>query len=141
MKKLACILMCMAIVSGFMPRPALAQIKIASNDYGHIIPCGFDKDLDKKISNEEQCHFDDVVKLFSNVMNELIKFSTILFVFSMIYVGFQMMVNQGNVNGLTELKKRLLGFIKGYAAILLAWVVVYTISNALLKTGFTFIKN
>ncbi len=109
--------------------------------YGGIIPCGFDYDGNKVVSDEEQCHFADVLILFKNLMSALIKLSTLLLVGAMIFVGFRLLISQGNPSALGDAKKMALNFLWGYFWIMIAWVLINTISNALLKDGYSLLKN
>ncbi len=129
--------------------------------YGGIIPCGFDYDgngvvtdgeevvkkdssgkvISKAASPVEQCHFADVLILFKNLMNALIKLSTLLLVGAMIFVGFRLLASQGNPSALGDAKKMAINFLWGYFWIMIAWVLINTISNALLKDGYSLLKN
>lgn len=148
MKKLSTLFIFSSLAFGFFIIPGLAMAshggpheKTDVKEYGGIIPCGFDYDNSKVVTDDEQCHFEDVLILFKNLMDALIKLSTLLLVGAMIYVGFRLLVSQGNPAALGEAKSMALNFLWGYFWIMIAWVLINTISNALLKDGFSLLKN
>ena len=83
------------------------------------------------------CHFDDVIKLFRNGTTDLILISTLIVVVAMVVAGMKLVTSGGNPSALTEVKTMFRKIVTGYAVILVAWVVVYTITSTLLKPGFS----
>lgn len=86
-----------------------------------------------------ECGFNQLVELAQNIITNLILFSTLLAVFAFIYAGFLLITSQGNPSKKEDAKKVLMSVLKGYLWILAAWLLVYTITSAVLKTEFNFI--
>jgi hypothetical protein len=83
------------------------------------------------------CDWSALVRLASVLMNDMVIIATFIAVALFAYAGFRMLLAQGSEN---EFKKAVGMFQKlawGYLWILIAWIVVYTISNVLLKDGFS----
>jgi hypothetical protein len=85
------------------------------------------------------CHFSDLMTLISNGITDLVLISTLLVVVACVVVGFKLVTAgmRGDSGALKEARGKLMDVIIGYAVILTAWVVVYTITSTLLKSDFT----
>jgi hypothetical protein len=84
-----------------------------------------------------ECTYAKLVELAIVLMHNLVLLSTLIAVALFAYAGFRMLLAQGSEN---EYKKAIEMFKKlaiGYMWILAAWLVVYTISSALLNPGFS----
>ena len=68
--------------------------------------------------------------------------STLVVVALLCYVGFEFLTSRGNVSAWINAKKRLGKVIFGYIWVLAAWLIVYTITSALLdpKTTIEILK-
>ena len=82
------------------------------------------------------CHINEVFTLIKNAIHDLVLLSTLLVVVALIYAGFKLLASQGNSGALTEVKTMFGKIILGYAVILTAWVIIYSITSVLLKPGF-----
>lgn len=91
-----------------------------------------------EVNGIPDCHFDSFITLIHNGITDLFLLASILAVIAFIYAGFKLIAAQGNPSALKEAGQTLLSIAKGYAVILLAWVIVYTITSTLLKPGFFF---
>lgn len=90
-----------------------------------IIPC------------TDKCTFSDVFRLLNNVIKFFFKVLLIpIFVVLLMFAGFKYITAQGNSSKIADLKKMLLGVIKGVVLILCAWLIVRTIMNTLLNDNF-----
>lgn len=90
-----------------------------------IIPC------------TDKCGFSDVFRLLNNIIKFF--FTTLLipiFIFILMYAGFQYITAQGNPSKIADLKKMLLNFLKGILLILCSWLIVRTIMTTLLNDDF-----
>lgn len=85
----------------------------------------------------DPCNFKSLTTLISNGMTDLIILSTLLVVVALVISGFKLVLSNGNPGALTEVKEMFTKIVIGYAIILTAWLVVYTITSVLLKTQFT----
>lgn len=95
-----------------------------SSGYGDIIPCdGVDK----------ECGFNELVQLAINVINKLILFSTFIAIGVFSFAGIKLLTSGGNAGAMKQAKEMAFKVLIGYAVILLAWVVVYTIMDVLVK--------
>ena len=110
------------------------------NPNGELIPCGNDYNGDHVVSNvdkegkpvpNEECGFVGLIQLINNVIKWLIKISTLIATGVFMYAGFLLLTSGGNPSKMTQAKAMLLKVVIGYGVILLAWVLVYTIVNAL----------
>lgn len=87
-------------------------------------------------NNLPVCDYKSLFVLAKVLINDLVILSTFLAVVVFAYAGFKMIMSRGSE---TEYKNAVRMFGKvmwGYVWILAAWLVVYTISTALLKTDF-----
>lgn len=87
----------------------------------------------------EPCGFEQLVILAQAVITNLILLSTLLAVVAFIYAGTLLLTSGGNPSKKDEAKRVLMSVLKGYLWILVAWLLVYTITSAVLKTEFNFI--
>ena len=92
-------------------------------------------------NNLPVCDYNSLFVLAKALITDLVILSTFLAVAVFAYAGFMMIMSRGSE---TEYKKAVAMFGKvmwGYVWILAAWLVVYTISTVLLKTGFILLKS
>lgn len=85
------------------------------------------------------CDFADFMTLIENGISNLVLISTFILVFMLVYVGYLLITSQGNTSAWTRSKDVLGKVIWGYVIVLVAWVVVYSITNTLLKPEVTFL--
>lgn len=109
-----------------VPLSVLAQ----QNPQGDFIPCGLYKN-----GELDECDFADLLTLVNNVLNWLvmISFSAAIITFS--WAGFTLLTSGGNPVKKDQAKKMLWSVVKGFTIILAARLIVYTITNILLKPG------
>ncbi len=81
------------------------------------------------------CTFAKLLELFQKGITALLLVSTLVTVIALIVMGFSLMTAQGNESKLKEVKTRAGYIVWGYACIVLAWTVVYTILKVLVKPG------
>lgn len=92
-----------------------------------LIVCGNKED--------PSCGFDDLVKeLMPNLINNIVLLSTLAFVCILCWAGFKLLIAQGDVGERKRIKGTLLAVLEGYVWIMVAWLIVYTIINALFKS-------
>ncbi len=82
---------------------------------------------------KDPCTFAKLVELFQVGLTALLLVATIVTVIAMILMGFSLMTAQGNESKLKEVKSRAGYIVWGYACIVIAWTVVYTILKVLIK--------
>jgi hypothetical protein len=98
--------------------------------------------LSKKPFVEEaggRCDFNAFIVLIKNGIVDLVLVSTLIVVFMLVYVGFKLITSQGNTSAYTDAKKIFGKVVWGYIWVLAAWLIVYTITNALLFSNFNFL--
>jgi hypothetical protein len=78
------------------------------------------------------CTFCDLVTLINTLIRFFIYISVPLAVISFIYAGFLYMTAQGNPGQITKAHGFFTKTLWGFVIILSAWLIVYTITNALL---------
>ena len=86
----------------------------------------------------DPCGFSHLILLVQNLITDLIVISTFLATAAFAYAGFLLLTSGGSESGKTKAKDVFRKVLIGYLWILGAWVIVYTISRALLNTGFYF---
>ena len=91
-------------------------------------------------NNGSGCGFGDLLNLAKAVMTDLTILATLMVTIAAIYIGFKLLTSQGNMNAMKEAKSMAGTILLGYVWILVAWVVVYTISSALLAPGFSLLS-
>ncbi len=96
-----------------------------SAQFGNFIKCG-----DDPVANP--CEFNDLVTLVTDVINGLIKLATLITTGVLAYAGFKMIFSGGDEGAYKDAKEMALKTVKGYLWILVAWTLVYTITNVLL---------
>lgn len=96
----------------------------ASAENGGLIQCP-----------DGDCTFDNLITLVKVVIDQLIIYSTIITTGVLAYAGFKLMTSGGNPKAKEDAKAMLTKVVWGYVWILIAWVVVYTITNTLLNTS------
>ncbi len=86
---------------------------------------------------EVKCNFSALVQLAQNIIIILIEIGTVIALLLAIKIGFSLVTSAGNPAALTKAKASAFSLLKGYFVILIAWLVVYTITNALLQDGYS----
>jgi hypothetical protein len=79
----------------------------------------------------DPCGFSHLVLVGQHVIYNLVMISTLLAVVVFIYAGFLLMTSGGNSGKKDEAKKMLMKVLWGYLWILVAWLLIYTITKAL----------
>jgi hypothetical protein len=92
-----------------------------------------------EVSGIPHCDFASITKLISNGMTDLVLISTLIVVLALVIAGFKLVTAgvRGDSGALKDLKDAFMNIVIGYAIILTAWVVVYTITSLLLAPGLT----
>lgn len=85
----------------------------------------------------DPCDFGDLVLLAKNIINFLILISTFLATIAFAYAGFVLLTSGGSESAKTKAKQIFTKVLIGYLWILGAWLLVYTITSALLKSGYS----
>jgi hypothetical protein len=86
------------------------------------------------------CGFGDLITLVKAVMADLTIVATLFVTIAAVMIGFTLLTSQGNVGKKDAAKKMAWAVLTGYFFILIAWVLVYTISSALLAPGFSLLS-
>ena len=84
-----------------------------------------------------ECGFSHLVILTQNLITDLVIISTFLATAAFVYAGFILLTSGGSEGKKDEAKKIFTKVMIGYLWILGAWLVVYTITSVLLKTGYS----
>src|SRR3990167_7572432 len=85
----------------------------------------------------DPCTFGDLVKLAQNLINALIVISTFLATAAFAYAGFILLTSGGNESAKTRAKEIFRKVLIGYLWILGAWLLIYTITSVLLRSGYS----
>jgi hypothetical protein len=101
-----------------------------------LIVCG-QTGADGMVTNA--CQFGHLIELARNVITDLVLVSTLIVLFMAIFVGFKLLTSQGNPSALKYAKDVAMKIVIGYLWIIVAWLLVYTIANALLDKKYLFL--
>lgn len=93
------------------------------------------------ICSGPDCHFESLIKFVKAAITALVVIATIVTVLALIFMGFELMMSQGNPSALTKVKGQAWAILKGYFWILAAWLIVYTIMSALTKDKYILLGN
>lgn len=85
----------------------------------------------------DPCQFHHLGELVQNLIYDLVLLSTFLATAAFAYAGFLLLTSGGNESKKNEAKDIFLKVLKGYLWILVAWVLIYTITRVLLLDEFT----
>ncbi len=85
------------------------------------------------------CDFADFMTLIKNGIVDLVLISTLIVVFMLVYAGYLLLTSQGNVSAYTKVKDIFWKVVWGYVIVLAAWLIVYTITGALLNSNANFL--
>jgi hypothetical protein len=84
-----------------------------------------------------ECTYSHLILLGRNVITDLLVLSTILATAVFLYIGFVLVTSGGDSGAKSKAKHAAGSLMKGYLCIIAAWLLVYTISKALLNPGFS----
>ncbi len=79
------------------------------------------------------CDFNDLIKLVKNVLTFLILVSIPLATIVIAYGGFLLLTANGSEGNISKAKELIFNVLKGFALVLTAWLIVYTIVDVLLE--------
>lgn len=88
---------------------------------------------------EIRCGFPQFIMLIKNGITDMILLSTLLVVAALAVAGIQLLTSGGNPSKLTAAKDMAWKIVKGYMWILIAWLLVYTITSKLLNADYFFL--
>jgi len=83
------------------------------------------------------CTFAKLIELARNLINALVILSTFLATAAFAYAGLLLLTSGGSEGQRDKAKDVFKKVLKGYLWILGAWLLVYTITSALLNPGFS----
>jgi hypothetical protein len=84
-----------------------------------------------------ECHLGELLQLVKNGMTDLMLIASLIVVFAAIIAGFKLVTAgmSGNYGAANEAKRMFGKIVTGFAVVLLAWLIVYTLASTLLKGG------
>jgi len=113
------------------------SINPLSKDFQIVEPCNEILGVDGNFSKEEECNFNHLVQTTQNLINFIIAIAVFLAAIAFIWAGVLYMTSAGDEGKVkqahTIFKNAAIGFIIALAA----WLIVFTITNAFLQSGFT----
>ncbi len=84
----------------------------------------------------DNCEFGHLVVLAQNLIHNLVVLSTFIVVFVFAYAGFLLISSGGSTSKKEAAKHAFKMVLIGYLWILVAWLLIYTITEALLEDNF-----
>lgn len=90
---------------------------------------------------EVACEYPHLIELARNIIHNLVVFSTFIAVAVFAYVGFLLLTSGGSEDKKNQAKHAFKMVVIGYLWILTAWLLIYTITDVLLKDGYSILGN
>jgi hypothetical protein len=84
----------------------------------------------------DPCDFNKVMLLVQNFFNFIVVLSVAFSAISFTVAGFKLVTSQGNPSAMSDAKTMLTKTAIGFAIVLSAWLIVYSITSVLLRDGF-----
>ena len=81
------------------------------------------------------CDFNALILLVNHLITDLILLSTLFATAGFVYVGIKLLTAGGDEGAMKSAKSSAWAILKGFLWILVAWVLVYTITNVLLSSS------
>lgn len=106
---------------------------------GPLVPCGIDENDDGKVTGpgavgkdgaslpDEQCHFEDLIKIVQNVVNWLLAFAVFFAVILFSFAGFLYVTSAGDPGKLSKAHSMFRSVIIGFLIAMAAWLIINTI--------------
>ncbi len=85
----------------------------------------------------KECDFDALMLLANHLITDLIILSTLFATAAFVYIGIKLLTAGGDKGAMESAKKSFKAVVTGFVVILVAWLLVYTITNALLDPGYS----
>jgi len=85
----------------------------------------------------DPCGFGSLILLTQNLITDLIILSTLLATAAFAFAGFKLLTSGGDEGSMKQAKEIFKKVVIGYLWILVAWLLVYTITSGLLNQGFS----
>jgi hypothetical protein len=83
------------------------------------------------------CGFNHLIILVNHLVYDLIIVSTIFATIGFTYIGIKLLTAGGDEGAMKAAKESLWSILKGFFFILVAWLLIYTITNALLDPAYS----
>lgn len=96
-----------------------------------LVPCGD--------TNPNDCNFTQLIEMFKRIFNYLVLISIPLAAIGFAYAGW-IYITSGGEGGVRRAHDIFQKIATGFILILAAWLIVYTLSSALLKSNFTWLQ-
>lgn len=117
------------LIFAFLALASVTPILVHSADSG-LIFCNTEL---KDGTFKNPCTFESAIELVERIINFVVKFSTLLASLGFIYAGFLLITDQGSEKNVKKARDIMTSIAIGFAFILGAWLIVYTIVNVLVK--------
>jgi hypothetical protein len=102
-----------------------------------LVVCGRTDSDGVLLGFNHDCGFSDLILVAKNLITDLVILGTIATTFILIYAGIRLLTSGGDTKRYEETKKMLGNVLKGFGIMIVAWVLVYTILNALVGPEYT----
>lgn len=99
-----------------------------------FIPCGYDgPDRNTTLDEAEQCGFDDLITMIQNILTWLIYIAVPISGLMFAYAGWLYMSARGDSGQISQAHQVFVNVAIGLALLVGAWVIVWTVANALFE--------
>ena len=102
-----------------------------------LIVCGVDTSGNGILEDNEMCNFENLVELGVNIIDFLIKLTTLVATAAFVWVGLLLLTSGGDEKKKNEAKAIAMKVLKGYLWVMFAWLLVYTVLNVLVEDKFS----
>ncbi len=139
MKKLALFSLTAFFVLGLVT-PAFAQTPPPYGARGSgLIPCGVDANDDGVVKGAEECTYNDIILGIQGIINFLFALVVPIATIMIAFAGWKLLTADGDSGKVSEARGLMTSVIIGFIIMLVAWLIVFTLTEALLDpdSGFT----
>ena len=92
-------------------------------------------DGSKTGGEQDACNFRAFMQQVQMILNFLISISIPITTLVIAYIGFKYMTAQGDSGVISDSKKMIIAVLKGFAFMLLAWLIIHTLIGAFINEG------
>ncbi len=130
-----CILASLLVLSPVTLRAATENVDPANKQpFQLLVVC----DGTKTGNEANACNFQAFMRQIQKIINFFLYISIPITTFVIVFIGFKYMTAQGDTGVVSESKKMILAVLKGFAFMLLAWLIIHSLLEAFIdKANFS----
>ena len=97
-----------------------------------LVPCGNSTTVNGVTTIPAPCDFEYFIMMINGIINWIIGIATVIFTISAIYGGFLYLTSGDKPGNKDKAKSILWSTLTGFVIILVSWLIIFTILNALI---------